>query len=103
MTDQSLSLDTILKVAEIVAILGGGWAIAYRGGKIITRVEESLKTQNQILEQQSAEIVDLKEETKKIAGCLTSIAVQDNRINRLEEDVREMKHGKGFVRNGVPG
>lgn len=30
-------------------------------------------------------------------SLLTKVAVQDARINGIEEDMRELKHGKGFV------
>lgn len=34
---------------------------------------------------------------EKLGTILTSVAVQDQRILGLEEDIRELKHGKGFV------
>lgn len=30
-------------------------------------------------------------------GTLTKVAVQDERIKNIENDIREMKHGDGFV------
>lgn len=95
--DPAITLDTILKGAEILSILGGGGMVAFRLGRTATKLQASLELQNMILEQQSAEIVDLKLETKKIAGVLIQLAVYENRMDRLEEDLREMKHGRGFV------
>lgn len=37
----------------------------------------------------------------KLSDVLTKVAVQDNRINGIEEDIRELKHGKGFI--GIDG
>lgn len=33
----------------------------------------------------------------KLSDILTKVAVQDTRIGGIEEDIRELKHGKGFV------
>jgi hypothetical protein len=32
-----------------------------------------------------------------LSDILTTVAVQDNRLNRLEEDMREFRHGEGMV------
>lgn len=33
----------------------------------------------------------------KLGDILTKVAVQDQRIAGIEEDLRELKHGRGFV------
>ena len=79
------------------------WAVALIGGtRFFSRIELSLTTQNQLIGSQAQDMEELKNETKKIAGVLTTIAVQDTRINRIEDDLRDLKHGKGFVTNGPP-
>jgi hypothetical protein len=35
----------------------------------------------------------------KLSDVISQTAVQDNRISRLEEDIREMRHGRGFVQD----
>lgn len=41
---------------------------------------------------------DSQSETlKQLTAILTTVAVQDNRLNNLEDDIREMKHGKGYI------
>lgn len=37
------------------------------------------------------------ESLKTITATLATVAAQDIRINHIEEDVRELRHGKGFV------
>lgn len=32
-----------------------------------------------------------------LSDVLTKVAVQDNRLNRLEDDFRELRHGEGMV------
>lgn len=77
--------------------------VAFRLGRTTSRVEASLNIQNKILESQSEEITSLKLETRKIGDVLTAIAVQGTRIQRVEDDLRELKHGRGFVRNKIEG
>ena len=93
----NFSLDNFLRVCEILSILGGGALVAFRLGRTTSRVEASLERQNEILTKQSSEISELKKETKKLGDVLTAIAVQGTRIGRVEEDIRELKHGRGFV------
>lgn len=85
-----IQLNDALKIVEIVSILGGGGMVAYKLGRATSRFEESLKLQ-------AEEIQELKEETKKMGAVLSVVAVQDNRLNRIEEDMRELRHGKGWV------
>ena len=95
--NEHLTVDNILKVFEILSIIGGGALVAFKLGRTTARVEASLERQNDILTSQSAEISELKTETKKLGDVLTAIAVQDARIGRMEEDIREIKHGRGFI------
>jgi hypothetical protein len=37
---------------------------------------------------------------QQLGSILTQVAVQDTRINRIETDIVELRHGKGFVREG---
>ena len=39
----------------------------------------------------------LGEAFTQLGTVLQQVAVQDTRINRIEEDIKEMKHGQGFV------
>lgn len=39
----------------------------------------------------------LGEAFKQLGQVLQQVAVQDTRIDRIEEDIKEMKHGQGFV------
>lgn len=41
---------------------------------------------------------DSQSETlKQLTAILSTVAVQDNRLNNLEEDIRELKHGEGYI------
>lgn len=89
MTDQ-VSLDTALKLAEIVSILGGGSLVAFRLGKSSQVVKEAMR-------QQAAEIAMLKDEIKELSKLVTEVAVQSKRLDILEQRYEELRHGEGFV------
>jgi p-aminobenzoyl-glutamate transporter AbgT len=36
-----------------------------------------------------------------VQTLITSMALATQRLDRIEEDIRDLKHGKGFVRNEV--
>jgi len=44
------------------------------------------------------DIVDMKQELKKVGDVLVKMAVTDQRVANLERDIRELRHGDGFVR-----
>lgn len=97
MSMQEFTLQDLLQIGEIFSILAGGGLVAFKLGRTTTSVEMTLKQQNEILVIQSKEISELKIETKRLGDVLTTLAVQQTRLERLEQDIREMKHGRGFV------
>lgn len=74
---------------------------AFQVGQVAANVESTLTRQNEILEEQREELKELRSDHRhqmdSLGNVLTTIAVQDNRIDRVESDVRDMKHGRGFV------
>ena len=89
MSDQ-VSIDTALKLIEIVSILGGGGTVAFRLGKNSQVVREAMR-------QQAAEIAALKDEIKELSKLVTEVAVQSKRLDMLEQRYEELRHGEGFV------
>lgn len=85
-----LPLNDVLKIVEVVSIIGGGAVVVFKLGKAINRFEETAKMQGE-------QIDELKEETKKMGAVLTTLAVQDSRLDRMETDLHELRHGKGWV------
>ena len=74
---------TIGNIIEVSAILGGGaYAVLQMKGTVT-----NLKN----------DMTDMKIEIKKVGEVLIQMAVTDNRLTNLEQDIRELKHGEGFV------
>jgi hypothetical protein len=97
MTDAALTTGDVLHILEIVSIIGGGGGVAYKIGRFAEKVEQATMQQSIVLDRQTAEIEDLKVEMKKLNDVLTTLAVQDERLNALNHRLEELAHGQGFI------
>lgn len=85
-------IDWNVRIGDILVVLSlAGTCIfyAFRSG----RFAESINTMQR-------EIIELKELAKTMTALLATVAVQKNELENIREDVRELKHGEGFVRGG---
>lgn len=46
----------------------------------------------------TTDIVDMKQELKKVGDVLIKMAITDQRVTNLEKDMRELRRGEGFIR-----
>jgi hypothetical protein len=90
MTDPSLNLDTILKLIEIVSVIGGGGVVAFRLGRVTTQFEAGMS-------QQAKEIAELKGDVKAVNKLITDMALQSQRMDALDKRLDELAHGRGFI------
>lgn len=88
MIDYTINIGHILQIA---VLLGGGlYALVLMRGTVSNLKED---------------MTDMKTEIKKLGEVLVTLAVATKRLDNIEEDLRDMKHGRGFVRgrSGVEG
>lgn len=78
--DYTITIGNMVEIASI--LIGGIYALATIKSNVGT-----IKT----------EVGEMQVEIKKISDVLINQADQNRRIIHLEEDVREMRHGHGFV------
>lgn len=104
----NVSLDTLLRLLEIVSLVGGGIFIAFKFGRATARIELSIVTQKELSDAQNKAIEkwqgEMKEEIKKIGDILGELAVQaermrgqDERLNMLRRDMEDLRRGHGFI------
>ncbi len=74
---------TIGNIIEILAIVGGG----------ILALVTLRATVNNLKE----DMTDMKTEIKKVGEVLVKMAVTQTRLDNVEQDIRDLKHGRGFV------
>lgn len=84
MIDWNVRFGDLLVVGSLA---GTGVVYAFKSG----RFAESIKNMQK-------EITALKELAHNITALLTTVAVQKVELENIREDVRELKHGEGFVR-----
>lgn len=75
---------TVGNIIEIASIVGGGCAVF-------------ITLKNSVAELKK-DVDGIQDEIKKIGDVLITQADQNRRILHLEDDVRELRHGHGFVR-----
>lgn len=78
--DYSISLGNIL---EVSAIIGGGLLVIVRQTVTLGFMKKELEA--------------MQSEIQKIAAIITDNSLINQKIAYLEEDIREMKRGRGFV------
>lgn len=86
MIDYSITIGNIL---QIVAIAGGGVYVLVRQAIMFGLMEKELAT--------------MQTEISKIAKIVTDNAVMQQRILNIEEDIRDIKKGRGFIREEISG
>ncbi len=80
----------MLQIAQIVGYLAAGivFVIMIKSDVRVLKVQMDGMNEN---------LKILNNSFDKLGSILTEVAVQDTRISRIEDDVKELKHGKGFV------
>ncbi len=88
-----MELQTLLQIGQLVALIVG--AIVFI---VFTKADvKIIKNQLEVMKLRQ----DSQSETlKQLTAILSTVAVQDNRLNNLEEDIRELKYGEKFISNG---
>lgn len=87
---------TIGNLIEIGSIVGGGVLVLITLKSDVNTLKAGAKALKEDLDGMQTEI-------KKIGDVLVTQADQNRRILHLEEDVRELRHGRGFVQNRSAG
>lgn len=74
---------TIGNIIEIGSIIGGGLLV--------------LVTLRNTVNNLKNDMTDMKTEIKKVGDVLVTLAVTSKRLDNVEEDIRDLKHGRGFI------
>ncbi len=83
MTENVSHIGLILQIMQIAVIIGGGLFALAQLRSTVGRL--------------ASDIIDVKAELKKLSEVLITLAVATKRLDNLEEDVRDLKHGRGFI------
>jgi hypothetical protein len=86
MIDYTINVGAII---QILVIIGGGLSALIVMRNTVSNIKD--------------DVVDMKSELKKCGEALVTLAVTSKRLDHVEEDIREMKHGRGFVQRSLNG
>ncbi len=86
-----MEFSTILQIAQIVGYLAAGIVF-------IIMIKSDVRVLKVQMDGMNENLKILNNSFDKLGSILTEVAVQDTRISRIEDDVKELKHGKGFVK-----
>lgn len=82
---------TVGNLIEIGSIIGGGLLV--------------LVTLRSTVANLQTDVGDMKKEIKKVGDVLVQMAVTNTRLDNVEQDIRDLQHGRGYVqaRAGING
>lgn len=88
MIDWTINFGHVITIGAIV----GGLVSAHYAQKV--QLAAMRVDINNLREQQGV----LNAAFEQLSSILTKVAVQDTRINRIEVDIGELRHGKGYIK-----
>ena len=80
MIEQTITIGNII---EIVVIASGGLSVFVTMRNTVANIKEQVDS--------------MQTEIKKLADVLTKMAVTDIRLTNIEQDIRELRHGDGWI------
>jgi K+/H+ antiporter YhaU regulatory subunit KhtT len=86
MIEQTVTVGNIIEIAVIAT---GGISVFVGLRSTVSNIKEDVQ--------------GMQNEIKKLADIITRMAVTDLRLTNVEQDIREMRHGKGFVQESING
>lgn len=81
-------MSTILQIAQVIVYVAG--AILF-----VVMIKAEMKIVVHDVRALQAQQLLLGNALNNMSNTLTQVAVQDNRINHIEDDLRDLKNGKG--------
>lgn len=95
-----MEMTYLLQIGQVVgyAIIATVFVMVIRGR--VDNVETKMEVKLAAFEVQ---MMALHTSNLRLGDVLTQIAVQRSEITGVQESIRELRHGRGFVREGING
>jgi hypothetical protein len=78
---------TIGNIIEIASIVGGGFLFLTSLKNTVGNLKE--------------DVAAMQTEIKQIGKVLIQMAVTNTRLDNVEQEIRDLKHGRGFIREAI--
>ena len=101
-----LSFEWTVKLGDLLTLISAIVVVAaflHRRGGHEADVHSTLKGNTEQLKEVKDELKEVRTEFKEIGETLKKVAVQEVQIGLLMKWYDELRHGQGFVQNGVRG
>lgn len=103
MTDLQIALQVVQVIAYIIAA-----AIFVIMLKADLRVLANNMKAELLVVTHDVSVIKLRQDgqsdnIKQLTAVLTTVAVQNTRLAALEDDIKELKHGRGFIQRELTG
>jgi acyl carrier protein phosphodiesterase len=101
MSDPGFTLENVLRIAEILGVIGGGTIVMVGLGRTTGRLEAAIK-------QQADEIKIMRDDIREINKVLSLVAVQatrldvvDQRLQSIDNRYEDLRRGNGWMLSPV--
>lgn len=88
---------TVGNIIEISAMIGGGFLVLMTLKTDVNSLKDGAVALKQDFENMQAEIKKLGEIMINLADIRGDIKTLETRVSATEQDIRELRHGRGFV------
>src|SRR5690242_14620201 len=102
--DATITIGNIIAICTIAS--GGIAAITTIRNRVINLKSEISSIRENLQEEiknMKDDFIDMKKEITKVGEVLIKMAVTDQRLLGVEQDLRDLKHGRGFVQHEIQG
>lgn len=90
--------DATINLGHLLTFFG----FAIGGLGVIWALKSDVKVMTNQFEQLGDRLRGLEKKWDKVADALTSIAVQEARLNSMDQRIHDLQHGRGFILDGLP-
>lgn len=89
MISEVISIGDLRSLIEIIVIAIGGIYVVITLRLTVSKL--------------AGDIADLKGDIKALNKIVVEMAVTTTRLDAVEQDIRELRHGRGFIREAIEG
>lgn len=93
-----MTFDATINLGHILTFIG----FAIGGLGVIWALKSDVKVLTRELGTMTDRLSGLEKKWDRVADAMTSIAVQESRLNSMDRRIDDLQHGRGFVLDNFP-
>lgn len=103
MTPSSSDVADILKILEILAVIGSAGAVLYRIGNLTGKFEKIAENHGDRMDKMERAIEKLADSSSELVKSTTRLNSHDTLISEMRREINQLREGRGFIREKVDG